>query len=216
MVALGRMFPLAIRAEMLTTKPPMPTITVRNTRKGFFESDELARVLEHLPEDLRPAIEFASITGCRISEVRKLVWSQVDGEGGVLRLEPGTTKNDQGRTWPFSTHPRLATLLYEQLDRAEAWQRAHQQIVPWIFQRDGRQLGEFKRSWKTACKLAGCPDRLVHDLRRTAVRNLVRAGVTERVAMQLTGHKTRSVFDRYDIVNEADLKAAAAKLAQSS
>lgn len=89
MVAIGRMFALAIKAEMLTTKPPMPTVKVRNTRKGFFENDELARVLEHLPEDLRPAIEFAAITGCRISEVRNPTWSQVDADGGVLRMEPG-------------------------------------------------------------------------------------------------------------------------------
>ncbi len=216
LVALGRMFTLAVQAEMLTSKPPLPTVTVRNTRQGFFETEELVRVLEHLPEDLRPAIEFAAITGCRIGEIRSLTWAQVDTQARVVRLEPGTTKNDAGRTWPFALHPRLHALLVSQLESRVAWARERGRLIPWVFHRDGQQLSEFKKAWKTACRLAGCPGRLVHDLRRTAVRNLVRAGVTEHVAMALTGHRTRSVFDRYDIVNENDLKAAVEKLAGSS
>jgi hypothetical protein len=85
-------------------------------------------------------------------------------------------------------------------------------ICPWVFHRKGKPIREFRRTWISACKAAGIPGRIPHDLRRTEVRNLVRAGIPERVAMQMTGHKTRSVFERYNIVREGDLFAAAAKL----
>jgi hypothetical protein len=76
----------------------------------------------------------------------------------------------------------------------------------------GRRISTFIKAFRAACTKAGCPGRIPHDLRRTAVRNLVRAGVPERVAMQMTGHKTRSVFERYNIVSECDLVEAATKL----
>jgi hypothetical protein len=86
-------------------------------------------------------------------------------------------------------------------------------ICPWVFHRkNGSQIHSFRKAWTTACIKAGCPGRIPHDFRRTAVRNLVRAGVGDTIAMKVTGHKTRAVFDRYDITSEEDLAEASRKL----
>jgi integrase len=153
---------------------------------------------------------FAYITGWRIrSEVLEIKLPQVDFEAGTVRLEPGTTKNKEGRVFPFTAE--LREILEEQIAIVEALKEKGK-ICPYVFNRNGRRIGEFKRSWKTACTAAGLPDRIPHDFRRTAVRNLVRAGVPETVAMKMTGHKTRSVFDRYNITSDADLFTAAQRL----
>ena len=127
-----------------------------------------------------------------------------------MRLDPGTTKNGEGRvfhlTWEWQT------LLEAQRAIRNQYQRENEKICPWVFHRHGKRIKGFRRSWESAAKAAGRPGAIPHDLRRTAVRNLVRAGVPERVSMQLTGHKTRSVFERYNIVSDSDLVDAARKL----
>ena len=144
----------------------------------------------------------------RKSEILSLQWRQVDFEAGNVRLEPGTTKNREAGSFPSlpSCGPPW---------RARRKKRAalakEGKICPWVFHRKGKPIGEFKHSWKTACTKAGLPGRLMHDFRRTAVRNLVRAGVPERVAMKMTGHKTRSVFERYNIVSEGDSRTRTAR-----
>ena len=106
----------------------------------------------------------------------------------------------------------LRRLLEEQWQVTQALATSTGRICPWVFHRDVKPIKSFVKTWQTACRKAGCPGRIPHDFRRTAVRNLVRPGVPERVAMQLTGHKTRSVFERYNIVSDGDLRTAAARL----
>ena len=135
--------------------------------------------------------------------MRALEWRDVDLAGRTVRLRPSVSKNKDGRLLPLSGE------LLEIVERANASRRLD---CPFVFNLDGQPIGDFKRAWATACKRADVGKVLVHDLRRTAVRNMVRAGIPDRVAMTLSGHKTRSVFDRYNIVSEADLAQAAQRL----
>ncbi len=210
---LRRAFRLAERSGKAIC-PPFPSIRVNNTRTGFFEEDQFRAVLQHLPEDIKPIVTFAYYTGWRIrSEVLPMEWRQVDLSAGTVRLEPGTTKNDEGRTFPFAILPELAEVLLEQRRRTYEVQAKTDKLIPWVFHRNGDPIKGFRKAWDKACKAAGVPDMIPHDFRRTAVRNLERAGVSRSAAMKLTGHKTESVYRRYAIVSEADLAEGVKKLA---
>jgi integrase len=213
LAALKRMFTLGARAGKVIQRPYIPHLEVRNTRSGFFEEPQYRAVLANLPEHLRPIISFLYLTGWRKGEVLRLQWWQVDFQAGTIRLEPGTTKNDEGRVFPFKALPALAALLHAQRERTQEVATRTGRIIPWVFHRDGHPIKEFRAKWKAACRAAGVPGRIIHDFRRTAVRNLERAGVPRSVAMKLTGHKTESIYRRYAIVSEADLSVGVAKLA---
>jgi integrase len=211
LAALKRMFNLAIQAGKLIQKPHIPFLKEHNVRVGFFERDQFVAVVQRLPKAVRPAATFAYLTGWRIdSEVLSLEWRQVDFHAGEVRLDPGRTKNGEGRTFPMTRE--LRQLLEAQRAITDDLQRRHNVVCRHVFHRDGRPIRSFRVAFRTACVRAGCPGRVLHDLRRSAVRNLVRAGIPERVAMQMTGHKTRSVFERYNIVSAGDLRDAGRRL----
>ncbi|MFN7974758.1 MAG: tyrosine-type recombinase/integrase [Acidobacteriota bacterium] len=119
LAALSRAMNLAIRAGALASRPIFPTIEVRNTRTGFFEQHEFDAVHRHLPDYVKPVAKFLYLTGWRTGEVLPLKWAQVSFPAGVVRLEPGTTKNDEGRAFPFSALPELAEVLREQRLRTD-------------------------------------------------------------------------------------------------
>lgn len=207
--ALARGLRLAIRRA-----PQLPTIRVKNARTGFFTGEDVAALLPHLPEYMRAFTEAAYITGWRRGELRGLEWGQVDRRRGVIRLDPNTTKNDEGREFPFAAHPRLAALLDEQRERTSELERRTGQLCPWVFWHgNGRQIAWFYDGWQTACEKAELAGRLFHDMRRSAVRNLIDAGVPQSVAMKITGHRTAAVFRRYEIRDGADTFAAVERLA---
>jgi integrase len=212
---IKRAFSLGIQSEKIHSKPRISMLKENNVRKGFFDREQLDSVVKHLrPHNGPPAI-FAYITGWRKSEILTLKWPQVDFKAGIVRLEPGTTKNDEARIFPFTAE--LRSVLEGQRAKVDALKQRGI-ICPWVFfveergRRKGKRIANFYSNWKTACRAAGVPARIFHDFRRTAVRNLVRAGVPEAVAMKMTGHKTRRVFERYNIVDEADLFEAAQRL----
>jgi integrase len=203
--ALSRMFTLALQGGRLSRRPYFPRLPESQPRQGFMEHAEYLALHRHLPPEHQDVLDFGYLTGWRRGEILSLEWRDVDRDAGVVRLRPEVSKTREGRVLVLSKPLRD---LIEQ-----RWKR-RALGCPLVFHRDGYSLEHhFEPLWRRACKAAGLPGKLFHDLRRTAVRNMVRAGIPERVAMQVSGHKTRSIFDRYNIVSEADLRSAADRLA---
>ena len=224
---LGKLLRLAYRHNKLARVPAFSYLKEAAPRQGSFEDAQFEAVRRLLAEDLRVVVTIAHTYGWRVpSEVLTLERRQLDLEAGTLRLDPGTTKNDDGRVVYLT--PELKALLAAQVARVEALQRRLGRIVPWLFPqltatctqvgctRNHGHLGDrrtrLRGVWITACKAAGVPGRIAHDFRRTAVRNLERRGVPRSVAMKITGHRTEAVYRRYAIVSDADLREAARKL----
>ena len=210
LAALKRAFRLA--GKKVGMPPRFRMLRENNARKGFFEPDQFNAVLQHLPEHLKPVFEVAYITGWRVSsELLTRKWQHVDLAANWLRLDPGESKNSEGRMFPLT--PELRDVLSQQLEKTRQLEKATERVIPWVFHRNGKPIKDYYGGWDEACRLAGLPDRIAHDLRRTAVRNLERAGVPRSSSMKMTGHKTESVYRRYAIVDEAMLREAAEKLA---
>ena len=203
--ALRRMHRLAVQWGWLDDVPVFPGRLVENPpRQGFFEHAEYLAVRAALPGPYQDVLDFAYYSGWRKHEILNLTWDEVDLDGQVVRLSPYRSKTREGRVLPLSS-PLAAVLTRRQAVRRVG--------SPDVFHRGSVTVRVWRTAWRRACRQAGVPTRLLHDCRRTAARNLIRAGIPERVAMVLTGHKTRAVFDRYNIVNEEELLAAGDRLA---
>lgn len=182
-----------------------------NVRQGFFEEADLQAILPHLPHHARHLVEFLYLTGWRTSEAFRLQWRDVDWKQQMVLLRE--SKNREPRIFPFSHHTRLEQVLLAQRAEVTRWECENDQMCLSVFHWRGRPIQKLRRSWKRACRAAGLPDRLLHDFRRTAVRNLIRSGVPQSIAMKITGHKTGIGFRRYLIVDEEMLAQAVGKLA---
>jgi len=199
-----RNYNLPFVASIELLKPPPP-------RKGFLSIADFNRLLAALPRNVRPLITFLYYSGCRKGEACAIRWDQVDLAKAIVRLEIEQTKTSEARTIP------LPNVLVEMLRR--------QPRTGPVF--DSSNL---RKAWEKACDATGLgkctpvegktyylySGLMIHDLRRSGARNLRKAGIPESVAMKITGHKDRSVFDRYDIVDEQDVREAMKRVEQAA
>jgi integrase len=201
---LRRGYRLAIEAGLLAVMPVFRLPNPHNARSGFFEDGEYAAVLLELPPGIRDLVQFLRATGWRLNEGRQLQWASVDMDAQTIRLEESRSKSRKARLFPFGLAPTLKALLDARWAVKEGL---------YVFHRGGEPLGlgAIRSAWKRATKRAGVPGRLIHDLRRTAARDFRRAGVSEGEIMKLCGWETRSMFDRYNVIDEADLARAVAQ-----
>ena len=232
LAALRRAFNLAKKKGVLQANEcpgGWPEVGKGKVRKGFFTEDQQARILAALPEDVEDLVEYLFWTGWRVSEAQNLQWKDVDLRAKVIRIEE--TKNSEARTLPYYALPALVAIINR---RRELWKEQGKlgRVVPWVFFRcqQGKQIRHFRRSWKTACVAAGLGhevrgtdgklkdkihDRLVHDIRRTAARNMLRAGLSKEAIKAIGGWKTDSMFYRYAIQDEVSLAEELAKRAKA-
>ncbi len=205
LAALRRMLKIAKRDRKIHDVPYIEFQKEPPARKGFLERGKFEELTKLLPTHLRPLVTFLYYCGTRIGEALQIEWTQVDLDARLIRLEPEQTKTSEARVLP------LPSVLVDMLSKVEPKEGK-------VF--DGTNL---RKEWMNACHSCGLGSKIevegrpydprydgltLHDLRRSAVRNLINAGVRERVAMQITGHKTRSVFDRYHIVSPVDVTNA--------
>jgi integrase len=206
LAALKRMFNLGRRATppKVVFVPAFPRLAENNIRQGFLEDAQYEKLLESCPELwFQTVVELGATYGWRIGELKKLGVNQVELMNWVIRLHPGTTKNKEGREVKMTkTVHALLTLCVE-------GKGPNEYVLTWP---NGKPVKDFRGTWEKACEAAGVPNLLFHDLRRTAARNYRRAGIAEGVIMKIGGWKTRSVFERYAIVDHSDVEDAVVKL----
>lgn len=200
---------LAVRQGRLSRIPFVPMLREDNAREGFFEGDEFKRLVAYLPSPIDDVASFAYLTGWRRGEILSLRWEAVDRKAREVRLR--TSKSGHGRVLP------LEGALWRLMERRWSAREFRSMVdvrglSQYVFHRGGEPIGEFRRSWATACRKARVEGKLFHDLRRTAVRNMIRAGVPQSVVMSLSGHRTVSMFLRYNITSDADRRDALRRL----
>lgn len=190
--------PLALRV------PHFKMLPMDNVREGVLEYEKYRLVRDALPSYARIALVIAFHTGARKGEIAAIRKDRVDLKAERINLPGKTTKNGSARYLPIYGDMKA------ELDMAID---AGSNDCPFLIQRAGERVHDWKKAWATACKTAGVPEALFHDLRRTAVTNMIEAGLTEKEAMEISGHKTRAIFDRYHIVSDRRMKQNAQKLA---
>jgi integrase len=204
MAALKRAYNLALKARKVQHVPVFPHLKEAPPRKGFVEQtqyDELRKCAKELW--MRALLAVAYAFGFRSGELMEMRVNQIDLAANSIRLWRGETKSGEPRLVKMTNEVSILLAACVQGKKTDDY----------VFTRkSGKPVADFRGTWKVLCEEAGVPGLLFHDLRRSAVRNMIRQGVPETVAMSISGHKTRSIFDRYNVVSERDLDDAARKI----
>ncbi|MFL6466266.1 MAG: site-specific integrase, partial [Bryobacteraceae bacterium] len=189
--------------QLVEKVPYIRMLPVDNTRTGILPHEHYRTIRDSLPRYARVALVIGYHTGARKGEIRRIRIDAIDFKTGRIELPAKITKNKTARYLPIygDMKPEIEMAL------AEAERKC-----PFLIQEEGEPVVDWEKSWKTACSLAGVENTLFHDLRRTALTNMIEAGFSEKEAMEISGHKTRSVFDRYHIVSERRLKQLGQRL----
>ena len=182
--------------------PYIPMLEENNVRQGFFEKAEFLALRAALPEPINSIATLAYHSGFRKGEILGPTWDKVDLREGTITLPAESTKNKRSRV--LHTNSEL-------MAEMKALHSKRHLGCPQVFPRNGQPVKDFREAWADACAEVGLQGKIFHDFRRTAVRNMVRAGIPEKVAMEISGHQTRTVFERYNISSQDDLKEAARK-----
>jgi integrase len=202
-----RGFSLARRKQppLVHTVPYIPMLEEDNVRQGFIEEPEYRLLLSILPDDLKAAFVLAYHCGNRLGEIRKIEPGQLNLEAGEIRIRQSQAKGKRDRVIPV--YGDMYEWLEWQLKRLPAG-------CPYLFFRGkGKRIGSHMKGWPEACTEAGLDGLLFHDLRRSAVRNMDRAGIRREVGMAISGHRTPDVYRRYGIVADEEFREVGEKMA---
>jgi integrase len=188
-------YKLLFDAREISVYPRVKLLAGENVREGFINKPEFEAVAEHLSPDVQDVVRFLYNSAWRTSEALKLEWNKVDLGDWIVRL---TRKNEKTK------HPRTLPLVGELHDVIQNRIQKRRPDCPYVFHRDGKPIKSFRKAWQTACSAAGLEGIVVHDMRRSAIRNFRKAGIGESDGMKISGHRTNSVYKRYDIIDEQD------------
>lgn len=204
LAVLSRAFTLARGDGKLLRTPVFPRLREQNVRQGTYTAEEVQRIVQELPEHYRPVVQFGYLSGRRRGEILALQWGDVDLAQRCINVRGATTKNGQADVIPLTGE--LLTLVLD------LWER-RRDTCPWVFHWRGQPISAgFSETFARAARRAGLYGRLFHDLRRTVSTDLEQAGVPQSVGMRITGHKTASTYQRYNIVRQRPIVEAMERL----
>ncbi len=210
LAALRRAFYLSVKQKRISRSraPDIEMLAEAAPREGFVEPNRFEVLADHLPDYLRDFARFAYLVGWRKGAVKALRWADVDRENRRAYLRRAGSKNK--KPYVIVLIAELAAIIERRWQARTITRPDGTTLVSdLVFHRKGRPVGDFRKSWATACDETGMLGLHFHDFRRSAARNLRRAqGIGPEVGMKITGHETDAMWRRYSIVDEDDIEQA--------